>query len=63
MKTYRVFVKDISYQSVVVKADSLDQAMRFAEDGLRNDTLEIEAMTQSYWEPESAVDLKDNKTS
>jgi len=64
MKTYRVFVTDISFQSVIVKANTLDQAMRFAEDGLRDNKLEFEEdMTQSYWEPESAVELKDSKFS
>jgi hypothetical protein len=64
MKTYRVFVTDISFQSVIVKANTLDQAMRVAEDGLRDNKLEFEEdMTQSYWEPESAVELKDSKFS
>ena len=62
MKTYRVFVKDVSYQSVLVEADSVDQAMRFAEDGLRDNKLEFDMMTQSYWEPDSAVELKDDIT-
>jgi hypothetical protein len=57
MKQYRVWVRDITLQSVLVEAESANHARQVAEEKLDENGAEFEAMDETVWEISSVEEI------